>query len=148
WPNRRPRPRRRPSPRRRRPGGLTGNGARTASVASWAASDPAPAQPVAARAAAPRIQGTATRRAAPMTRSGSTARSRLPRRGRYSYRVQGDTRGCGIRLKARALGVRASDARGLDDVAGAADGVDELGLDRIDLLAQVTDVELHDVRLA
>src|SRR5262245_42718621 len=43
---------------------------------------------------------------------------------------------------------RPSDARRLDDVAGAADGVDELRLDGVDLLAEVADVQLDDVRLA
>src|SRR4051794_16230893 len=41
-----------------------------------------------------------------------------------------------------------SPARRLDDVAGAADGVDQLRLDGVDLLAQVADVELDDVGLA
>src|SRR3954447_5089009 len=41
-----------------------------------------------------------------------------------------------------------SRARRLDDVARPADGVDQLRLDVVDLLAQVTDVQLDDVRLA
>src|SRR4051812_5437742 len=47
-----------------------------------------------------------------------------------------------------ALMAAGSRARCLDDVARPADGVDQLGLDVVGLLAQVADVELDDVGLA
>src|SRR4051812_37296313 len=54
--------------------------------------------------------------------------------------------GCGT--ASTSLTARSSRARCLDDVARTPDGVDQLRLDVVDLLAQVADVELDDVRLA
>src|SRR4051794_10364137 len=54
--------------------------------------------------------------------------------------------GCGT--NSTPLTAARSRARCLDHVAGAADGVDELRLGVVDLLAQVADVQLDDVGLA
>src|SRR3984957_13364804 len=53
-----------------------------------------------------------------------------------------------IRDSGRTLIGRAWSAGRLQDVADAADGVDERDAARVDLLAQVADVELHHVGLA
>src|SRR6476660_5391196 len=85
-----------------------------------------------------RVTSTTTSATTPVTRRAVRLRgpSRSPSRRRR------DSSGT------RPAAVTDSRARRLDDVAGAADRVDQFRLDRVDLLAQVADVELDDVRLA
>src|SRR5581483_12420776 len=71
--------------------------------------------------------------------------------GHCSWCSQPDTAAevCAVRSRSGALTAQLnrSGAGRLDDVPGAAHRVDQLRLHRVDLLAQVADVELDDVRL-
>src|SRR4051794_20173235 len=101
---------------------------------------------------------SSTRLTTPATRRDCRLRSHSRRRGGGTSCSAVDADGGSARggggavvgwaTNSTSLMERGSRPRCLDDVAGTPDRVDQLGLDVVDLLAQVADVELDDVRLA